>query len=75
MASKVLLQMGLPFESESRDSNKHMTPAFWAHRNSNEDVVFEIFINSKFEDKFYRGDVRCVVTTVIVKTGMNKVEI
>lgn len=73
--STVPLQMWLPFDSWSRDSNKRMNPAFWTHRNSNEDVVFEIFFSSEFEDRFCRGDVRCVVTTVIVKSGMYKLEI
>lgn len=66
--------MWLPFDCEPRHSNEQMTQAFQTHRNSNEVVMFEIFCSSEFEDRFCRGDVRCVVVTVIVKSGMGKLE-
>lgn len=61
--------MSLPTNSESRHLDERMTKSFSTHRNPNEYLIFKFTVSNKFNDRFYRGDIKCVVATIMFKVN------
>lgn len=69
--ANVLSLMSLPIDSKPRLLDERISPACQAHRNTNEDLVFEFCFNREFGDNLHRADVRCVTYTTIVKIRLS----
>lgn len=61
--------MSLPTNSESRHLDERMTKSFPTHRNPNEYLIFKFTVSNKFNDRLYRGDIKCVVATIMFKVN------
>lgn len=67
MMVNALIQMLLVIDCELIFSHERTNQAFWNNRNPNEDLVFEFRVSNGFNDRLWRGKIRCVVATIIFK--------
>lgn len=67
MIANALVQLSMPFDNEHRLSDQQTTPTFRTHRNLNEDLAFEFYFSSEFDDGLCRGNNRYQITIIIVK--------